>query len=215
MEGNISSLDQKLLSKEQNIAALNKHSQDSKMLVHELLALVNKRIILIIVDPGFRKAQEAINEVEALMKKLQAVRDATEQAESEHALLTREIDHSKHTLRESLALNEMEQKNLTMTRGRINDLKTEVSSLEDQVSKSRESVAKEENKLRTTKSAVADQLRLLQADLNKVQLDYKAQQKATLDLERHRRSVEEECELRKRDIENELLSIRNQMEDGK
>ena len=147
-------MDQKLLSKEQNIAALNKHSQDSKMLVYELFALVNKRIDLIIVDPVFRKAQEAINEVEALMKKLQGVRDATEQAESEHALLTREIDHSKHTLRESLSLNEMEQKNLTMTRGRINDLKTEVSSLEDQVSKSRESVAKEENKLRTTKSAI-------------------------------------------------------------
>ena len=56
MEGNISSLDQKLLSKEQNIAALNKHSQDSKMLVHELFASVNKCIILIIVDPGFKKS---------------------------------------------------------------------------------------------------------------------------------------------------------------
>ena len=155
-----------------------------------------------------------MNELEALTKKLQGVRDATEQAESEHSLMNREIDHSKHTLQESLALNELEQKNLTITRGRINDLKFEVSSLEDQVNKSREAVSKEEHKLRTTKSAVSDQLRLLQADLNKVQLDYKTQQKATLDLERHRRSVEEESELRKRDIENELSSMRNQMEDG-
>ena len=155
-----------------------------------------------------------MNELETLTKKLQGVRDATEQAESDHALIIREIDHSKHSLQESLALNELEQKNLTITRGRINDLKFEVSSLEDQVNKSREAVSKEEHKLRTTKSAVSDQLRLLQADLNKVQLDYKTQQKATLDLERHRRSAEEEGELRKRDIENELSSMRNQMEDG-
>lgn len=164
--------------------------------------------------PVLSKAQEALGELETATKQLQAVRDSLAQAASEQEAIKREVEHAKRGLTDCLALNEIEQRNLSSSRNRIISLKAEISSLEDQAAKSKESIVKEEQKLRTTKSIASDQLRLLQADLKKVQTDYRSQQKAIADLDRHLRSVEEESEVRKRDVENELASVRNQIDDG-
>lgn len=152
--------------------------------------------------------------MDALTARLQSSRDAFHQCESERDLVQRDVEHQKQSLKEILALCELEQRNLQTTRTRLNELKEELSSLQDLLLSHKEAAAKEEHKLRVTKSIAGDQLRLLQVDLTKLQGECKTQQKAIAEMERHQRNLEEEAEIRKRDLDNELTALRSQIEDG-
>ncbi len=54
---------------------------------------------------------------------------------------------------------------------------------------------------------------MLQNDLNKIQADVRNKQKAVDDLEKYYRLVEEEGEVRKRDIENQVIIVAKDLEE--
>lgn len=154
-----------------------------------------------------------LSELEDLAQKLRERRDEINKAEGEHALLQRELQHSKNLLTDTQSMLELENASMQTIRNRIAELKQEQNSLEQHVRHYKEQTMKEEGKLRATKSTATDQLRLLQIDLTKMQNEFKAQQKALEELERHRRSVEEENELRRREAQTKLETTGREYEE--
>lgn len=120
---------------------------------------------------------------------------------------------SRDSMQESAAMCELEHTNMIALRTRIADLRLEHSNIEQQLIVCKENNLKEENKLRMTKSLAVDQLRLLQMDLNKIQSEFKSKQRALDDANKHRRIVEEDMEIKKRDANNELATIHREIED--
>lgn len=151
--------------------------------------------------------------MEFLTQRLQEGRENITRAETEHNLLRRELELTRHAHQEELAMSEVEQHNLQAVRSRLVELKHELSETEQQLLICKESALKEEDKLRKTKTLAADQLRLLQMDLNKIQSDFKAKQRQLEDLEKHRRVVDEEIEIRKRDSDLQLSATSRELEE--
>ena len=71
----------------------------------------------------------------------------------------------------------------------------------------------EESKIRQTKAIANDQLRILQTDLSKIEVDFKNKQRTIDDLDKYRRAMEEESEVRRRDLETQLSSIIRDIEE--
>ena len=148
-----------------------------------------------------------------LTKRLQDGRDAITRTETEHNLLKRELELTRHGLQEALAMSELEHGNMHTVRSRIVELKQELSVTEQHILICKESSLKEEDKLRTTKAMATDQLRLLQMDLNKIQSDFKLKQRNVEDLEKLRRTIDEEMELKKRDADCQLNAVSREFEE--
>ena len=110
-------------------------------------------------------------------------------------------------------MGEMEHHNLHTVRSRLVELKHEVSETEKHILLCKESSLKEEDRLRTTKAMAKDQLRLLQMDLNKIQSDFKVKQRMIEDLEKHRRSIDEEIEIKRRDSDLHLSATSRELEE--
>jgi chromosome segregation ATPase len=159
------------------------------------------------------KSEQALNELEFLTQRLQEGRENITRAETEHNLLRRELELTRHAHQEELAMSEVEQHNLQVVRSRLVELKHEVSETEQHLLVCKESALKEEDKLRKTKALATDQLRLLQMDLNNIQSDFKVKQRQIEDLERHRRAVDEEIEVRRRDSELQLSATSRELEE--
>lgn len=160
-----------------------------------------------------RKAQETLDELDFLTKRLQDGRDNITRTESELTISKRELDLTRHSLQETIAMSEIEHQNIHTVRSRITELKQEQSICEQHVLQSKELISKEDDKLRTTKTLVTDQLRFLQMDLNKIQSDFKAKVRTIEELEKNRRSIEEEIEIRRRDADNQLVITTREYEE--
>lgn len=151
--------------------------------------------------------------MEFLAQRLQDEREKIALAETRHNLANRELDISRISLKEALAMSEIEQSNLHSTRSRLIELKEEIAELEKQKLICQESNLKEEDRLRSTKHMATDQLRLLQIDLNKLASDFKVKQRQVEDLEKHRRTIDEEIEIRKRDSDLQLSATSRELDD--
>jgi len=160
-----------------------------------------------------RKAQETLDELDFLTKRLQDGRDNITRTESELTISKRELDLTRHSLQETIAMSEIEHQNIHTVRSRITELKQEQSMCEQHVLQSKELISKEDEKLRTTKTLVTDQLRFLQMDLNKIQSDFKAKVRTIEELEKNRRSIEEEIEIKRRDADNQLIITTREFEE--
>jgi len=183
-------LDGSIKSKSDALEALQKHCDDSK-----------------------KRAQETLDELDFLTKRLQDGRDNITRTESELTISKRELDLTRHSLQEAIAMSEIEHQNIHTVRSRINELKQEQANCEQHLLQSKELISKEDDKLRTTKTLVTDQLRFLQMDLNKIQSDFKAKVRTIEDLEKNRRSIEEEIEIKRRDADNQLVVTTREFEE--
>ncbi len=154
-----------------------------------------------------------MTELETLHHRLQKGREELLKLDSEQSLLKREIEISRNNLKESCALNEIEHKNLTTIRERISILKHEQTDLESQLVQSRDNLLKQEHTLRTTKALSAEQLRLLELDLSKLQQDFKTKQRLIEELTQKQNLLEEEGEIRIREIQNSQLAITREVEE--
>jgi len=154
-----------------------------------------------------------LDELDFLTKRLQDGRDNITRTESELTISKRELDLTRHSLQEAIAMSEIEHQNIHTVRSRINELKQEQANCEQHLLQSKELISKEDDKLRTTKTLVTDQLRFLQMDLNKIQSDFKAKVRTIEDLEKNRRSIEEEIEIKRRDADNQLVVTTREFEE--
>lgn len=144
---------------------------------------------------------------------MQMSRDEISKYDTEHTLIKREIELTRTNLQESLAMNEMEQKNVMYMRKKLEELKEEQRLVQNDLMLTKDELLKEDGKLRATKSLATDQLRLLQIDLNKIQNEFKSKQRAIDDLEKYRKAIEDETEIKRRDAETHLATLMREVDE--
>jgi chromosome segregation ATPase len=160
-----------------------------------------------------RQARDTLDELDNIAKRLHTGREEIQRLETETNLARRELEGTKKQTHDTICSNAVEVKNLAQSRERMSQLREEIGAMETLLLQTKERLVEEENKIRTTKSIASDQLRLLQGDVSKLHHDFKAKQRVIEELEKHRRFVEEESEIRRRDLDSQLLAKARELEE--
>ena len=79
------------------------------------------------------KSEEALSELEFLTQRLREKREAITRDDTEHNLLRRELELTRHSHQEELAMSEIEQNNLRNVRSRLVEVKHELTEAEQQL----------------------------------------------------------------------------------
>ena len=107
-----------------------------------------------------------------------AARDEAVRLERDAASARLQLDSARDELRETTAQAEAERSSAHSSRERGEQLRKEAAALEEQLLRAREALLLEEARLRQTRATAADQLRLIQSDVTKVQGEFRARQRA-------------------------------------
>ena len=151
-----------------------------------------------------RHVETSLGELENIQKKLQSSRDEFVKVNGENDLVQRELELAKFNLKECIALGHLESKNVTQLRDRVSQLKLEHEQLESNLLQTKEIQMKEEQKLRSIKATISEEIRLMQQDVHKLQSEFKTKRMHAEEEQKHRRIQEEEWEIRKKEVENFL-----------
>jgi len=184
--------------------ALEKMIVDKEVMLEKLVEQTNE---------SKKQAQGTIDELDNLSKRLIAGKDEISRTEADHILAKRLLDACRQDLQDAIANNDIEHKNLASVRERVNDVRKEIALQEEKLLKTKEKIVEEESKIRQTKAIANDQLRILQTDLGKIEADFKNKQRAIEDVDKYRRGMEEESEVRRRDLETQLATLIRDIEE--
>jgi hypothetical protein len=185
---------------------------DLEITVEELESNIKERELTIkklkeCSNESRRQTHETLEELDEYAKQLKVNKEEIHRSEADRDLSQRLLMASRQDLKDAMTAIELEQKNLNAARLRGADLKNEISKLEGVLLRTKELSVEEEGKIRNTKSIATDQFRILQNDVDKLQSDFKMKQRHIEDLERYRRTLEEENETRRRDLEGQLINL--------
>ncbi len=134
-------------------------------------------------------------------------------AVSGHTIIRRELESARVALQDALYASDTEHKNVAVIRARLMELGNQQREHELALVRTRDILQEEESKLRATRSTAADNLRLLQMDLNKLQNEFKTKERAVADLVKYHKALEEEQNVRKRDAESHLANIHVELDE--
>jgi chromosome segregation ATPase len=158
------------------------------------------------------QAKLTLDELEKLSHRLISSREEFESNERALATSNHDLEASRKNLQDVIAMNEIESKNLQVSKNRCVELRKELASMEEALFSVKESIAEKENKIRITKSIAADQLRILSNDLNKISSDFQVKKRNMGELEKVSSMMEEEIAIRRRDLESNLLTLTRETE---
>jgi chromosome segregation ATPase len=157
------------------------------------LSIENKESILKTLKDHGKEAQKhaetTLTELDNLNGRLQLGRDELIKIDCEVSLSKRELEIIRTNLKESCALNEIENKALNATRERITVLKQDQTTLENSLIQLKDSSLKEEMKVSNLKSKNSEQLTILRNEIVKFQKEIKLKQTSLDELERQRQLI--------------------------
>jgi len=164
-------------------------------------------------DQAKREAESTLAELSALVQKLQEGQSDIAEQESKKAMVVKELEDARREFEELSGLSQLEHKNILASRERLTDLHKECAQWESRVAAVKEKFTEEDMKFRHAKSAGTDEIRILQSDLLKLQSEVKLKRRSLHEAERLRKSIEEESEVRQRELGQQQLLASREVED--
>lgn len=137
----------------------------------------------------YRQAESTLSELESLSVKLQSGRDELLKLDSEVHLMKRELEITRNNLKESCALNEIENKSIDAARERFASLKHELSDMEGLNLELKDQILKEESKLRATKAVIYEKTREFKIQVVQFNKEVKTKKEILDQIEKQRRTM--------------------------
>jgi len=164
-------------------------------------------------EEGRQQAAEALAELEALSHRLVVGREDLRVVESSRLELQREAVVLQREVDDCRALSAAEQKTLSAMRSKLDASRQELQQWESAAFRMKEQLQDDERKGKTARTQAMDQIRQMQAEFLRLQSDYSSKQRSVEELEKYRKTVEEELECRRRDLEQDHVVVAREVEE--
>lgn len=160
-----------------------------------------------------RQGQLTVMELEGVAKQLNSARIEINKLEVDRSNIQRDIELKKTDLNDVKSCVLREQKSMNSMRDRMSELSIEYQQINDSILKAKEVLISEEQKMRQVKTVSVEQLHSLQLEVNKLSNDFHEKQRVIEDLDRERKTKEEEFELRRSEMDRQTSYLIKEIEE--
>jgi chromosome segregation ATPase len=162
----------------------------------------------------YSRGLRAVGELQALAEGLQRDREEVDALSRSRASLTREIEAAHAALSDTRASVELETRSIEALKARAVTAREETDKWEAEAHKAKSLADEENTRLRTVRAVAGEQVKMLQQELNQIQISLRASRRATGEQEQLRRDLEEEMARRKADGESMQLALARELDDA-